>query len=48
MPLKLKQEWAGVWFKLCLSVRCEHEIVKQLRIKEPRIALACVPEEAAA
>jgi len=28
VPLELKQEWAGVRFKLRLSVRCQHQIIE--------------------
>ena len=35
MPLEFKREWAGVGFKLCLSVRCQNQIVEQFRIEKP-------------
>jgi hypothetical protein len=40
MPLKLKEEWAGVKLKFCVSVRSQHEIIEERRIEKPRIRLS--------
>ena len=46
--MELQQEWSGMWLKLRFTIRCQHEIIEQLRIQESRIglpspcAIACV------
>ena len=40
MPLELEEKWAGVRFKLRLSIRCQHEFIEELRIKKARIRLS--------
>ena len=40
MPLKLKQERAGVGFELRLTIRRQNQFVEQLGVKESRIRLA--------
>ncbi|HEV8327270.1 MAG TPA: hypothetical protein VGQ08_07275 [Nitrospiraceae bacterium] len=39
MPLKLEQERAGVGFELRLTIRREHQLIKQLSVEEPGIRL---------
>ena len=39
MPLKLEQEWAGVWLKPRFTIWCEHEFVEELGIKKPWVRL---------
>jgi hypothetical protein len=34
VPLKLEQEHAGMWLELRLSIRSQHQILKQLGVKE--------------
>ena len=39
MPLELEQERAGVWAEVGFTIRCQDEIIEQLRIQESRIGL---------